>query len=113
MSDPVEHSAPWRWRPDENGHTDLHLVDANGDTITLGDETLDEAPPFTRELIRLAPEMEALLRSIEWKADTRWEGGCCPSCNGRRDVGGPSGHFADCKLAALLAALDAARAVKP
>lgn len=108
---PGDHPAPWAWNADDGG-----LYDSEGGDIIwgVGDRKVAVSSVVVREMLRLAPEMEAMLRSFEWRADTRWIGGCCPSCNARRGAvpSKPTSHFSDCKLAALLAAIDAARAVK-
>lgn len=68
-----EHPAPWRWaKPDypteERAANALELLDAN-DNIVLSSQGDDWSwvevdSPVARELIRLAPEMEALLREL-------------------------------------------------
>lgn len=54
----VDHPPPWRWRDGMLGGQDL--VDANGG-IVMDDRALPLSPRV-HELVRAAPEMEALLR---------------------------------------------------
>jgi hypothetical protein len=71
-----------------------------------------------RELIRLAPEMEAVLRKFQWSGPTASFRSPCPAC-GREDnhwvnaeTGPrfrPGGHAKDCSIGTILTALDAAR----
>jgi hypothetical protein len=101
-----EHPAPWRWK--EKGSV-VGLLAAN-----------ETEPLFTasgRELIRLAPELEALLRKLEWSSDFgTLTGPCCPDCGARRPIGVDGRtvkHKPQCGIAAILAALDAARKETP
>ncbi len=111
-----EHPAPWEVLPDgsapENACFSSGLVDADGERVLgpTNDQNLYFASPYVRELIRLAPELEALLRKMEWIFSADEEADECPSCfaqsplsDGRRE------HGDGCELAALLAKLDAAR----
>lgn len=106
--DGAEHPAPWTWET-----WDGQLHDATGcKVIDAIDEDGRKArayirSPLARELIRLAPEMAALLRALEW---TESDGlSVCPSCGHRDD----NGHLGSCTLASLLAALDATRKATP
>lgn len=96
-----DHPPPWRWDYKPSARVPWALVDA--DNMSMGVVAVmpdaDAIPPDVRELIRLAPTMEALLRKCEW--DT---GGECPACGDAGRV-----HGSDCELASVLAALDAAR----
>jgi hypothetical protein len=111
---PAEHPAPWRWVPRSLAGDPGELVDARGDQVVRvdGDE-VGPASPLARELLRLAPETAGLLRDLEWINDG--PGDFCPCCQGckpgSRDQADRerAGHAPDCRLAAILAALDAAR----
>lgn len=107
---------PWRWQwtfraPDDplkanylhdDAHDPVIDIDANGDLTIVS--------PLARELIILAPVMEAALRKVEWNATpintAVVDRVCCPCCDAHRD----RGHNGGCDLARILAALDAARA---
>lgn len=109
-----EHPAPWRWIEDatKTVQGEVALVDANGAIVVeaVNCNGYDDGSiavvscesPVARELIRLAPEMEALLRKIEWAGAMDW----CPCCNRR---GSADGHFGDCALAEILDLMDATR----
>lgn len=92
---PDDHPAPWRW--DEGPFSGV--MDANDEVIVCANiyAGVDTATPLVRELIRLAPEMEVLLRLSVDRDD-------CLTCDGLSE------HRSDCKLAALVATIDAARA---
>ncbi len=107
----VKHPPPWRWavtRDYRDAEVLWRLEDSTGTEVVAKGfcgADIQVASPVVRELIRLAPEMEAMLRSIEW----------CPSCSGRNRTSpdGTSFHFSECKLAAILSAIDAARKDAP
>ena len=83
---PEEGTAPWRW----DGDT---LVDAHGQDLMLSTQFGDfPATPRIDELMRAAPEMEALLRKHEW---VNME---CPECGKRK----AEGHDRACAVAKLL-----------
>jgi len=77
------------------------LMDAKERPVLLvNGDFIQVASPLARELLRLAPEMAALIEELEY---TSFDGiVACPVCNGAR-------HNLGCRLAAILAALDAAR----
>jgi hypothetical protein len=143
MSD--NHPGPWEWRDFFTGHEDgaeadfdvgWELVDANGKHV-LTEFGPGEASPGVakgaKELIRAAPEMEALLRKHEWLTRDQFTY-ACPECVG---VDGPIEptpslmeprtaivrasddgkkcrrriHRPGCAINAILDALDAARKV--
>lgn len=62
MSAPVDHLPPWEWS--EPFGRETMLSDANGEPVLTdgNDSTIVVASPYVRELVRAAPEMEALLR---------------------------------------------------
>lgn len=94
-----QHPAPWTVT--DPPHT--FYRDATGGLVFA---TVSHDPRL-RELLRVAPEMESLLRTLEFadmnplSATAR-----CPSCLGTPYLG----HAAGCALAALLAKIDAAAA---
>ncbi len=98
-----EHPAPWRWVPGSSSRKDPlaanWLADANGVILVSPDvdEEIEIASPVVSELIRLAPEMEALLRRAVDLLDTLGGGGSPVAI----------------ESAALLAAIDAARKATP
>lgn len=62
----ADHPPPWKWEIRRDGQLGA-LLDANGDVVLTDDGTYDDAwigveSPRARELLRAAPEMEALLR---------------------------------------------------
>ncbi len=102
------HPAPWRW-------DDYGLLDANGKRIVYeqgaigpDDGGVAVETPAVAELIRLAPEMEALLRQVQYGGDYYHD---CPwcQCTGSHDMTTTLNH-GPCPLGTLLDALDAARA---
>lgn len=96
-----EHPAPWRWHETRG----INKLGASYVSRTLADRTgepVDLWRPFFAELIRLAPEMAELLRRHGGSA------GMCSECQAGSGAGGPH-HHPGCRLAAILAALDAAR----
>lgn len=120
---PDEHPAPWRWvdadyatafdtTPDEKL---VRLVDANAVPLLapaagISTRWIECPSPLARELIRLAPEMEALLRK-------RGDDGChfgvkCADAVGVDELT-PMRPCPSCDRLRVLAALDAARSVKP
>lgn len=111
---PAEHPVPWRW--DSNDDHDpamlfLVLEDARGESVVdviaqehKGRTRLAVESPYVRELLRAAPELADLVRGLEWSAEYHAQPGC-PSC----EMLMADGHYKDCRLAAILAALDAAR----
>jgi hypothetical protein len=107
MSAPVEHRGPWR--VDDR---DAQIVDADGATVLMpgnyGNLIFDT--PTVREMVRAAPEMEALLREIITRLDQRpgddIDRDTCPLC------GKFHHHAKDCPYALgeeLLARIDTAR----
>ncbi len=97
----LEHPAPWGWA---YVHEAVVLVDANGLSVFA----VDPAPsPIVRELIALAPEMEALLRETE-KALNLDGGHDCSTCK-MSTWQVEAVHWIGCARAALLDKLDAAR----
>ena len=98
-----QHSpGPWRWVLGRG------LVDGNGVGLEIRSTSMSE-PTATSEaneaLIAAAPEMEALLRDIEWAAVFSGQPNCCPSCARTKE----EGHISECSLGGLLARIDAAR----
>jgi hypothetical protein len=92
-----EHPAPWRWR--EYGMA-WGLEDANcADVLTLTNDAswIELASPLAREMIRLAPEMEAALRLTLGELREYGSGHSPADNKGERAA------------ATILAALDAAR----
>lgn len=53
-------------------------------------------------LIRLAPDMAAMLRELEWSSTSHWEDERCPVCGKDKSPEGNPIHFPDCRLDALL-----------
>lgn len=102
-----EHPAPWAWVPWIHGTHPLFataMVDAQGGSVlVVNGEFAKIDSPLARELIRLAPEMEELLRGplqteeCPWCKALFWKGRECE---------------ADCPHAAILAKLDAARSAR-
>ncbi|HVZ89622.1 MAG TPA: hypothetical protein VHG72_21855 [Polyangia bacterium] len=108
-----EHPAPWRW--------DDWLLADNGDIVVSGEYGyVEPANAYVGELIRSAPEMEGLLRKLEWiaSATTADEPGDaeCPICGSVRrfaeQVNPVEYHYPDCKFGSLLARLDAAKVAR-
>jgi len=107
----TDHPAPWRWDPSRDSLRDVSVADwlRDGDgKIILAPNTMEEiaiASPIVRELIRLAPEMEALLRD-------QYVGMSCPHADmatkGCLEVGDRNPCW-EHKRIALVVALDAAR----
>ncbi len=106
--DANSYPSPWRWGDDPG----IRLLDSNGKNVVSCDGFAvwghgysyvpsygSAPPPVVRELIRIAPEMEALLRRalVDLKTLDLAEGGAC----------GPA--YSRCDVEALLSALDAAR----
>ncbi len=94
-----EHPAPWRWHAPGFAPKSLAataLLDADGMKLLDSDEDFGIASPLARELIRLAPELERSLRDVIDRI-----GGIRPA------------HPVVAKAILVLAALDAARSVKP
>jgi hypothetical protein len=124
-----EHPAPWAWRYSPSG-AGWELRDSNGGII-IGSESLDGkhwvvtgagVSDPVRELIRVAPDMEAALRKMEWSVtlpDTEGGGRCCPDCKcdadpvtwgqGLKIIKHRAVHANECSIGTILAALDAAR----
>lgn len=94
-----EHPAPWRWV--DEGNLSWRLEDAAGKAVAAACNTgeLLVPDPMARELIRLAPEMEVLVRDLY-----RTEEGCMDCGAFDKDP-----HEDDCRIGPILAALDAAR----
>jgi hypothetical protein len=76
----LEHAAPWRWINDGTtlvaaDHVEWTEDDDGHDSVVLNDRIMcipDEMSPLVRELVRAAPEMEALLRwFVERVGDVR------------------------------------------
>ena len=133
MSD--KHPAPWRWTPIKAEYEmigfkkgdeipgQFFLVDARGEDVIFGCDCdadrefryVEVDDPVVRELIRLAPEMEALLRKLEYAGSKDSYGDpvdCCPECKATAGFGQMNpgdGHTKDCELGRILAALDAER----
>jgi hypothetical protein len=116
MSD--KHPAPWQWAmtTDSGGiRKPWRLEDANGREVISGEFDFDDpnvrlASPLAGELIRLAPEMEAALRRLEWISDR--EETACYECGVVFHAFEPApAHETGCSIGTILAALDAARAV--
>jgi hypothetical protein len=93
-------SSPWRWSAD--GRKLFAKADeAFRDTYPIADDEMQIAlicddhgwtpEPADRALIRLAPDMAAMLRELEWSGTGR-----CPSCTEVDE------HDPNCRLAALL-----------
>jgi len=107
---PADHPAPWiwNWRQDPGDAQPQPagwVTDANGSIVLSGAEP---ASPLARELIRLAPQMEALLRNPDLWDGTGHKSGCF-------DPDEPCDNLEPCwkhKLVPVLAALDAARKAK-
>jgi hypothetical protein len=103
MSAPVDHPPPWRWGEPHGQETSLW--DANDGLVMAdgNDSTIVVASPYVRELVRSAPEMEALLRKIEryLDPDAGWCPGCTPYLSGEHDE--------KCQVMVLLKRLDEAR----
>jgi hypothetical protein len=99
------------------------LVDANGVAILdLGNHGIDgstacegsEPDPREAALIAAAPEMEALLREFEWRpaySDPPGTKRRCLTCAADHVCGEP--HDPGCRVAALLARIDAAKGQGP
>jgi len=110
-----EHQAPWRWVDSSlDPHDDLSkdfLLDGSGGRILMAnkDDAISIESPVARELIRVAPEMEALLRKHRQSGRHVDEPGapCCPECHGFGECA------EDCAWGAILAALEAARKATP
>jgi len=131
---PAEHQPPWRWArvwlpymgndappPADHPSAEYVLLDASGEPVAEGyaggdDAWIEVASPLARELIRLAPEMEALLRGLRdgYKLNhSDVDDRPCPFCPDARTAlwNGKSAEElkAACPALNLLAALDAAR----
>jgi hypothetical protein len=69
----VEHPAPWEWGIGV-------LMDASGDRVLFaegpGHVYVEVPSPLARELIRLAPELEELLRKATWTKTGRYRWSC-------------------------------------
>ena len=114
----MEQPAPWTWDSlanslrDANDNLVLWVAEAGSD-MQLGHELVIGAESNrTRALIAAAPEMEALLREVQWNGRGHQQ---CPFCVGHRHPSGMQGdtdfgHRPGCVLAALLARIDAAKA---
>ncbi len=121
----AKHPPPWRWEPSasdpNNTAVASWLVDADGQVLVSSntDEDVALLSPVVRELIRIAPEMEAAIRGVEWSVtlpDTAGGSGCCPECESRAGYGPANPgdpHAEDCSIGTVLAALDAARRATP
>jgi hypothetical protein len=115
-----QHPPPWKLIPGHNreyeGSNMGWIEDANGKVICdFGDDTQyypsEGFPPSgpVAASILAAPEMEALLREVEHvsgEAEMGWTQPRCHFCEAFED----QPHAADCKLDALLARIDAAKA---
>lgn len=116
-SAPGTHPAPWKWKEELGDEDDLpRLLDADGKVVChFGNSRQyypDEGePPETvaAALIAAAPEMEALLRKLEWLClDRDYPEPRCPECQEERDAE-PQRHSPDCALGNLLARIETAR----
>jgi hypothetical protein len=97
MSDKPQHS-PGPWRSDRVLGADnqpLYEITVDGDGVVAYVEAHDDTDRRNAALIAAAPDMLAMLKSLEWN-----DGGWCPICYRKYEHGG--GHAPDCKLAALL-----------
>ena len=107
MSD--KHPAPWKWDWSV-------LMDASGkEILALSEEPEDGEPSASvRALIAAAPEMEALLRRLEWRDTETYGVRICPECFLRENDRSPPHRHAivrgePCRLGALLARIDGAK----
>jgi hypothetical protein len=135
MSDQDKHPAPWKWlpvkatselvsyQPGDPIEGLFYLYDATGTPVGPDCDCnrefryVEARDNVARELIRLAPEMEAALRKVECSGtlpDTVGGGSCCPDCEGEQpwtkdNRYGAVVHADGCSIGDILAALDAAR----
>ena len=106
---------PWRWgwvdSDGDEGATDS-LHDGNANPMGFYNEGMRSNPSRegNRTLIRLAPDMASILRSLEWSHCSESWGPACPVCGGHKD----HGHHGEkinvnikppCRLAKLLSEL--------
>ena len=103
-----DHPPPWEWlgRPDE----ETALLDGAGYSILSpsNDGGISLRSPYVRELVRAAPEMEALLR--RWLANGQCETVPLEERWKRRQEIVVCGKCTTCEVLALTKRLDEARA---
>ena len=102
-----EHPAPWRWTFSRDNE-EVSLDAANGDQVIGPSNILDTvwvANARVRALTEAAPEMEAVLREMEFKTEgarTDTRARVCYFCLRTR----AEGHLADCGYGRVLARID-------
>jgi len=99
-------TAPWRWVWEG-------LVDAKGRHLCFpqGERAESRGSAVVGDLVRLAPEMETVLRKAQYNGDS---GRCIEGCGYCDRIRGDRGHTETCNLGRLLARLkDASEATSP
>lgn len=106
---------PYPWRYEESGPNGAgRVVDAKGKTVIVCSDRYEsvEFAEGALAVVLVAPQMEDLLRTVQWSGADACATPCCPICGVEKYQPNerPPEHMADCEIGILLAGIDKARA---